>query len=59
MSSSGDKNDDKMNLSMQAISSLVEGDGSIVQINDKKLTTTLRVKLKFTDTHMQEANGTA
>lgn len=44
---------------MQAIASLVDGDGSIVQINDKKLTITLRVKLKFTDTIMHEANGAA
>lgn len=42
---------------MQAVSSLVEGDGSIVQINDKKLASTLRIKLRFSDTVMHDANG--
>ena len=48
-----------VNACTQAISSLVDGDGSIVQINDKKLTNTMRVKLKFTDPIMHEANGAA
>lgn len=46
-------------MCMQAISSLVEGDGSIVQVNDKKLASTLRLKLRFSDTVMHDANGTA
>lgn len=44
---------------LQMISDLVDGDGSIIQINDKKLASTLRLKLKFTDTQMHEANGTS
>ena len=43
---------------LQAIGSLVEGDGSIVQVNDKKLASTLRIKLRFSDTVMHDANGT-
>jgi hypothetical protein len=43
----------------QVISDLVDGDGSIIQINDKKLSATLRLKLKFTDTPMLDANGTS
>ena len=34
-------------LVAQAISSLVDGDGSIVQVNDKGLVAPLRVRLKF------------
>ena len=34
-------------------------DGSIIQINDKKLTSTLRLKLKFTDIQMLNADGTS
>lgn len=48
----------KLYWCMQAISSLVEGDGSIVQVNDKKLASTLRLKLRFSDTVMHDANGT-
>lgn len=48
----------KLFCHLQAISSLVEGDGSIVQINDKKLASTLRIKLRFSDTVMHDANGT-
>jgi len=44
---------------IQVISDLVDGDGSIIQINDKKLAATLRLKLKFTDTPMLDANGTS
>ena len=44
---------------LQVISNLVDGDGSIIQINDKKLASTLRLKLKFTDTQMHEVNGTS
>ena len=33
---------------MQAIGDLVE-DGGVIQINDKKLLSTLRVKLKYSD----------
>lgn len=44
---------------IQVIGDLVDGDGSIIQINDKKLSATLRLKLKFTDTPMLDANGTS
>ena len=44
---------------MQVIGDLVDGDGSIIQINDKKLAATLRLKLKFKDTQMLDANGTS
>ena len=43
----------------QVIGDLVDGDGSIIQINDKKLSSTLRLKLRFTDTQMLDANGTS
>ena len=41
---------------LQVIGDLVDGDGSIIQINDKKLASTLRLKLKFTDTQMLDVN---
>ncbi|DBA91682.1 hypothetical protein WJX77_006601 [Trebouxia sp. C0004] len=43
----------------KVISDLVDGDGSIIQINDKKLAATLRLKLKFTDTPMLDVNVTS
>lgn len=42
----------------KVIGELVD-DGSIIQINDKKLTSTLRLKLKFTDIQMLNADGTS
>ena len=41
------------------IGDLVDGDGSIIQINDKKLASTLRIKLKFSDTQMLDVNRTS
>ena len=38
---------------MQAIGDLVE-DGGVVQVNDKKLVSTMRVKLKYTDLNSME-----
>lgn len=46
-------------LASQVIGDLVDGDGSIIQVNDKKLTNTLRLKLKFTDTQMLDSNGSS
>lgn len=40
---------------LQRITELVEGSGSVVQVNDKSLIAPLRVKLIFKDTAM--ANG--
>ncbi|KAL3150767.1 hypothetical protein ABBQ32_000541 [Trebouxia sp. C0010 RCD-2024] len=48
----------KHNLS-KVIGDLVDGDGSVLQVNDKKLAFTLRLKLKFTDTQMLDVNGTS
>ena len=44
---------------LQVIGDLVDGDGSIIQINDKKLASTLRLKLKFTDTQMLDVDRTS
>ncbi|KAL3137662.1 hypothetical protein ABBQ38_004937 [Trebouxia sp. C0009 RCD-2024] len=48
----------KQNLS-KVIGDLVDGDGSVLQVNDKKLAFTLRLKLKFNDTQMLDVNGTS
>lgn len=44
---------------LQVIGDLVDGNGSIIQINDKKLASTLRLKLNFTDTQMLDVNNTS
>lgn len=38
---------------LQKLVELVDGDGSVIAVNDKKLLAPLRVKLKFKDTEMQ------
>lgn len=40
---------------VQVIAALVDGDGSVVAVNDRKLVAPLRVKLKFKDSIM--SNG--
>ena len=49
----------KASFDVQVIGDLVDGDGSVLQVNDKKLAFTLRLKLKFTDTQMLDVNGTS
>jgi len=41
-------------LCVQKIGELVEGDGSVIAVNDKKLLAPLRVKLKFVNASAQQ-----
>ncbi len=42
---------DRMCCVLQPISKLVDGDGSVLQVNDPTLVSTVRVKLQFTPTN--------
>jgi hypothetical protein len=43
----------ELGMNVQPIGDLVE-DAGVIQVNDKKLVSTLRVKLKFSDVHNME-----